>query len=80
MKYKEVFGEVELEAKEKKLGGDDVGIFDDSGVLGLGFGIDCEDLDEDDDEDVDDELGEDGSEGDIGGERRVDELRSKSVV
>lgn len=80
LKYKEVFGDVELEAKEKKLGGDDVGLFDDSGVLGLGFGIDCEDLDEDDeeedDEDVDDELGEDGSEGDFGGERRVDDLGS----
>ncbi|XP_065881618.1 stress response protein NST1-like [Euphorbia lathyris] len=57
LKYKEVFGDVELEVKSKKLsdscGGD---LFKDCGDLG--FGIDSEDLDEEEEED--------GEEGDNG--------------
>ncbi|KAA8547748.1 hypothetical protein F0562_004177 [Nyssa sinensis] len=59
LKYKEVFGDVELEVKgNKKFGEEGADIFGHSAfgdsrsgddVLGLGFGIDSEDLDEDGD-------------------------------
>lgn len=59
LKYKEVFGDFEFEVKDKKVGDDDDGdddgvdIFgDDDDILGLGFGI------------YDDELEEDGELGD----------------
>ncbi|CAK9150641.1 unnamed protein product [Ilex paraguariensis] len=53
LKYKEVFGDVELEVKDdsKKFGDEGVNFFGDSSngddVLGLGFGIDSDDLEED---------------------------------
>ncbi|KAK9272024.1 hypothetical protein L1049_002393 [Liquidambar formosana] len=76
LKYKEVFGDVELEAKEKRLG-EDVNLFD------LGFGIDCcrelneddDHEDDDDDDDDGDDFGEDAaSDGEFGGERGIDEM------
>ncbi|KAL6993979.1 hypothetical protein U1Q18_012089 [Sarracenia purpurea var. burkii] len=58
LKYKEVFGDVELEVKGKKFGEEGVDVFGNSGfgdsrngnsVFGLGFEIDSEDLEEDGD-------------------------------
>ncbi|PHU27144.1 hypothetical protein BC332_05476 [Capsicum chinense] len=54
LKYKEVFGDVELDVKENAPSNDVVELCGDDGVLGFGFGIDSEEL-EDDEED-----GEDG--------------------
>ncbi|KAL3378164.1 hypothetical protein AABB24_004202 [Solanum stoloniferum] len=56
LKYKEVFGDVELDIKENAPNNDMIELYGDDGVLGLGFGIDSEEL-EDDDEDG--ELGHD---------------------
>lgn len=60
LKYKEVFGDVELEVKDKRVNGDlGVDLFggngDDGYGLGLGFEIDCEDFEEDGDVDEEDE-------------------------
>ena len=63
LKFKEVFGDVELEMKEnKKLGSRDlneIGLFggNEDDDLALGFEIDCDDLEEDG------EMGEEESEG-----------------
>ncbi|KAJ4956369.1 hypothetical protein NE237_013152 [Protea cynaroides] len=73
LKYKEVFGDVELEVKDKGLGGggEDDGIFgyesfvdggEGGGVLGIGLGLDCEDLEAVDDEGEEESDGEDGDE------------------
>lgn len=74
LKYKEVFGDVDLDAKDKRLG-EDVSIFD------LGFGIDYRVLNENDDHDDDeeddesDDLAEDAaSDGEFRGERGIDEM------
>lgn len=72
LKYKEVFGDVELEVKDKRLG-DDVQNFINSSNgcddLGLGFGLNSDDLEEDDGE-----LGEDGgSDGELGADREGDD-------
>ncbi|KAB1211277.1 hypothetical protein CJ030_MR6G021533 [Morella rubra] len=56
LKYKEVFGDVELDAKGKRLS-DNIDVFGDCGDLG--FGIDCEDLEVKEEEDEDDEEEED---------------------
>ncbi|KAF3445250.1 hypothetical protein FNV43_RR14944 [Rhamnella rubrinervis] len=66
LKYKEVFGDVELDSKGKK-SCDNVDVFGDCGDLG--FGIDCEDLEEDDDEEEEESLnGEDDEDEDrVGG-------------
>ena len=73
LKYKEVFGDVELEVKDKRVNGDlGVELFggngDDGYGLGLRFDIECEDFDEDGDvgeEEEDEEEG--GICGDLGG-------------
>ncbi|KAJ7960118.1 stress response protein NST1-like [Quillaja saponaria] len=82
LKYKEVFGDVELDTKGKRLS-ESVDFFGDCGDLG--FGLDCEDSEEgeeeepDDDDDNDEsdggEVGEEvvGSEGEIGGEKEIGE-------
>ncbi|XP_057979181.1 uncharacterized protein LOC131165411 [Malania oleifera] len=56
LKYKEVFGDVDLDAKGKRLCQnvevyENCGCGDDDDVLGLEFGIDCEDLEECGDDD-----------------------------
>ncbi|XP_043711317.1 stress response protein NST1-like [Telopea speciosissima] len=68
LKYKEVFGDVELEVKDKGLGGvgEDDGIFgyenfvDGGDDLGIGLGLDCEDLEVDGDEGGAESDGDDG--------------------
>ncbi|KAG6659902.1 hypothetical protein CIPAW_03G068200 [Carya illinoinensis] len=52
LKYKEVFGDVELDAKGKRLC-ENMDVFGDCGDLG--FGIDCEDLEEKEEDDDDDD-------------------------
>ncbi|XP_050260476.1 stress response protein NST1-like isoform X1 [Quercus robur] len=83
-KYKEVFGDVELDVKSKRLcenNDNDIHVFGDCGDLG--FGIDCEDdedgeeededeEDEDEDEDVDDDDDEEEDE-----EENEENLRSE---
>ncbi|GLU01517.1 hypothetical protein SLE2022_188230 [Rubroshorea leprosula] len=88
LKYKEVFGDVELEVKGKKSsdngngsgsGGD---LFED--CCDLGFGIDCDDFEEEEEDDgvdgdgdgVGDDGGEDkvGSEGEFVGEREFGDM------
>ncbi|GMH04347.1 hypothetical protein Nepgr_006186 [Nepenthes gracilis] len=86
LKYKEVFGDVELEVKDNRVanGGDcgDADFFegnrgfeangDDRYGLGLGFGIDSEDLEEDGE--VREEGGDGGSCGEFGEERAENEI------
>ncbi|KAI4299572.1 hypothetical protein L6164_033016 [Bauhinia variegata] len=80
LKYKEVFGDVELDTKGKRLTSDNLDPFGDCGDFG--FGIDSEDSEEEDDEldggfDNDDsdggEVGEEvaGSEGEFRGEKEI---------
>lgn len=106
LKYKEVFGDVELEVKfssnsnynaNKRSNhpmqegpsaaefGDDEGaaeFFDEEGVMGLGFGIDGEEMDEEEEE-GEGEFGDDGgvgiSDGELGGEREEGEEIENSV-
>ncbi|KAL3346223.1 hypothetical protein AABB24_024917 [Solanum stoloniferum] len=46
LKYKEVFGDVELDIKENVPNNDMIELYGDDGVLGLGFGIDSEELED----------------------------------
>uniref|UniRef100_A0A6P3ZII2 stress response protein NST1-like n=1 Tax=Ziziphus jujuba TaxID=326968 RepID=A0A6P3ZII2_ZIZJJ len=64
LKYKEVFGDVELDPKGKKLC-DNVNVFGDCGDLG--FGIDCEDLEEDGEEESLEGEDDDDDDEDVGG-------------
>ncbi|PHT56805.1 hypothetical protein CQW23_05291 [Capsicum baccatum] len=57
LKYKEVFGDVELDVKENAPSNDVVELCGDDRVLGFGFGIDSEELEDDE------EYGEDGGSG-----------------
>lgn len=90
--YKDVFGDVELDVKGKRLSSDNLVGFhsgddvdggaddDDDDVFGLGFGIDCDDLEESGDDVVDDDVGGDGLEdtvhcnGEFCGERGIGEV------
>ena len=62
LKYKEVFGDVELDSKGKK-SSENVDVFGDCGDLG--FGLDCEDLEEEEDEEEEEE--------ELGGEEEEEE-------
>ncbi|KAG2715097.1 hypothetical protein I3760_03G060900 [Carya illinoinensis] len=64
LKYKEVFGDVELDAKGKRLC-ENMDVFGDCGDLG--FGIDCEDLEEKEEDDDDDDEEEEEEYDDCGG-------------
>ncbi|XP_062150724.1 uncharacterized protein LOC133859352 isoform X2 [Alnus glutinosa] len=59
LKYKEVFGDVELDAKGKRLC-ENIDVFGDCGDLG--FGIDSEDLEEKEQEDEDEDKGDEDDE------------------
>ncbi|KAF2287257.1 hypothetical protein GH714_039458 [Hevea brasiliensis] len=83
LKYKEVFGDVELEVKSKKSSDScSNDLFKDCGDLG--FGIDSEDLEEEEEEEDGEEEGENGDddnvngggeeEGEFGGEKGNDEM------
>ncbi|KAL0332430.1 UNVERIFIED_CONTAM: hypothetical protein Scaly_2144500 [Sesamum calycinum] len=78
LKYKEVFGDIELidggkdsnnvcgQMNSKKFGEDSISdILGDGGVMGLGYGMDSEEM-EDDEEVDEEEEGEDGEGGDLG--------------
>lgn len=56
LKYKEVFGDVELDIKENAPNNDMIELYADDGVLGLGFGIDSEELEDDEEDDEEREL------------------------
>lgn len=81
LKYKEVFGDVELDVKGKRLcENDNLDVFGDCGDLG--FGIDCEDLEEEEDEEEEqleeeEEEEEDGTGGDD--DNRGEELGKSEV-
>ncbi|XP_021755033.1 stress response protein nst1-like [Chenopodium quinoa] len=85
IKYKEVFGDVELELKDsKKLGVgnfNEIGLFGGNGDdgLGLGFEIDCDDFEEDGE--VGEEEDEEEREGDdsVCGEEEENEGKSESL-
>ncbi|KAM5550735.1 histone-lysine N-methyltransferase, H3 lysine-79 specific [Rosa sericea] len=80
LKYKEVFGDVELDGKGKRsCENDNLDVFGDCGDLG--FGIDCEDLEEEEDEEDtcgdDDNRGEELGKtevGEFGGEREIGDM------
>ncbi|KAJ4823632.1 hypothetical protein Tsubulata_032167 [Turnera subulata] len=66
LKYKEVFGDVELEVRSKKLSSESELLFKDCGDLGLG--IDSEDLEEEEEEEEEEGDEEEGDNGGIGGD------------
>lgn len=79
LKYKEVFGDVELDAKGKRLcENDNFDVFGDCGDLG--FGIDCEDLEEEEDEEEDEHLEEEEEDGTGGDDDNRGEELGKSEV
>ncbi|GMI90477.1 hypothetical protein HRI_002717000 [Hibiscus trionum] len=76
LKYKEVFGDVELEVKGKKgseSNGNGSDLFED--CCDLGFAIDSEDFEEEEEDDGDgDGDADDGGEGEFGGERELGDI------
>lgn len=72
LKYKEVFGDIELSDSVSKMNGKKFGdesisdILGDGGVMGLGYGIDSEEMEDGEEMDEEEEEEEEGEGGDLG--------------